>query len=180
MLLALNAFALYKRNDYEKETERLRQDMTTSERQRADMIVQTEQKKTQIAIELAKRQARLDNRLHLSVQTDSGRMYLERDGAILREMIVQIGPEQKAKNIGKAGQSTVPIAVPRGERTIAAFTDGSAPTIQLEGGTRIYSASPGDSAATATPVTAGDLRASATDLKAISANMSVGMKVYFF
>jgi hypothetical protein len=186
VLLALNAFALYKRNDYDRETARLRQDMTASEKQRADLIIQDEQNKVAIAIELARRQARLDKQLHLSVQTDSGRMYLEREGAILREMIVQIGPEYEPKRMAGGSQDSVPIAIPRGERTVVSFTDGGggngggSPTIQLDGGTVIYSVNASDSAAVAAPVKPGQVRANAADLKAIRENLSTGMKVYFF
>src|SRR5688500_12896554 len=133
-LLALNGYALYKRNGYAKETARLREDMTAAERKRADMIVEDEKNRVAIALELAKRQARVDKQLHLSVATDSGRMYLEREGAVLREMLIDVGPEQRVKKIAGAPADSVPIAVPRGERTIISFTNGDTPTIELDGG----------------------------------------------
>ena len=38
--------------------------------------------------------AKFDKKLHLNVSVDSARMYLTREGALLREMPVQFGPEQ--------------------------------------------------------------------------------------
>ena len=48
--------------------------------------------------------------LHLSVSVDSGTMFLEREGAVLREMPVRVGREQLA---GTA-PDTVRVAAPRG------------------------------------------------------------------
>ena len=45
---------------------------------------------------------------------DSGVMYLERDGALLREMPITVGPE---KRVGTP-PDTVHIAAPRGKRTV--------------------------------------------------------------
>ena len=42
-----------------------------------------------------RRQANLDKDLHLSVAVDSGVMYLEREGALLREMPIDVGPEKR-------------------------------------------------------------------------------------
>ena len=48
---------------------------------RTDAIVQTEENKLRIAIELVKRQSKFDKKLHLNVSVDSSRMYLTREGA---------------------------------------------------------------------------------------------------
>jgi hypothetical protein len=53
-------------------------------------------------------------------------------------------------------------------------SDGSAPVLSLNGGTRIYAAN--DS----TAVSAGDVRVKPEDLKAILPNVSAGMVVYFY
>ena len=122
------------------------------------------------AIELAKRQAKFDKRLHLNVSVDSARMYLTREGALLREMPVQFGPERPAS----ANDSAPPAAIPRGERTISDLGDTR---IVLDGGTQILSSStPNDP----TPVPPGSLRISTEDMKAIMPNLSAGMKVYFY
>ncbi|HEX4934527.1 MAG TPA: hypothetical protein VFV33_15160, partial [Gemmatimonadaceae bacterium] len=65
---------------YRAETERLRADMSDAERQRTDMIAESEESKVAVMLELIRRQASGDQSLHLSVSVDSGTMRLERDG----------------------------------------------------------------------------------------------------
>lgn len=205
-LLAANAWIVVKRIRYRAEIVRLRASMTDLERRRADAIVAQEEHKLQLAIELLRRQAQLERALHLSVTVDSGAMYLEREGALLRAMPVQIGPERR---VGIA-PDTVRLAAPRGVRTIArtltaddlweipawVYADrGIAPpppqdrmlrgalgpaAIVLDGGTIIY-AQPGtgplnDSAY----VLPGAVRARAEDLRAILPNLTAGVRVYFY
>ena len=67
-------------------------------------------------VELFKRQAKVDPSLHLSVSLDSSVMYLEREGALLREMPITVGPERR---VGTP-PDTVHIAAPRGKRTVEA------------------------------------------------------------
>src|SRR2546429_6520537 len=92
-MIAVDAWLLAKRVKYNHDVKQLREHMTAAERERTDAIVKSEQNKLQIAIELAKRQAKFDKRLHLNVSVDSARMYLTREGALLREMPVQFRPE---------------------------------------------------------------------------------------
>ncbi|HST07476.1 MAG TPA: hypothetical protein VLJ83_04855, partial [Gemmatimonadaceae bacterium] len=146
---------------------------TAAERERTDAIVQAEQNKLRIAIELAKRQAKFDKRLHLNVSIDSSRMYLTREGALLREMPVQFGPERVAAE----SSSAPPAAIPRGERTVADLSDNS---IVLDGGTRILSSKSTDPVNDSTPIPPGALRISIDDMKAIMPNLSAGMNVYFY
>ena len=146
--------------------------MTEAERERTDVIVQAEQNKLRIAIELAKRQAKFDKRLHLNVSVDSSRMYLTREGALLREMPVQFGPERGVS----ASDSAPPEAIPRGERTVAELSDTR---ITLDGGTSILT-SPTSLASDSTPIPPGSLRISLEDMKAIKPNLNAGMKVYFY
>ncbi|HMH86581.1 MAG TPA: hypothetical protein VK529_11590, partial [Gemmatimonadaceae bacterium] len=139
---------------------------------RTDAIVQAEQNKLRIAIELAKRQAKFDKKLHLNVSVDSSRMYLTREGALLREMPVQFGPERGVS----ASDSAPPAAIPRGERTVAELSDTR---ITLDGGTSILT-SPTSLASDSTPIPPGSLRISLEDMKAIKPNLNAGMKVYFY
>src|SRR3954468_20961463 len=60
-MVALDAWLVYKRERYNNDVAQLRAHMTDAERQRTDAIVQSEQNKLRIAIELAKRQAQFDN-----------------------------------------------------------------------------------------------------------------------
>jgi len=171
-MIAVDAWLVVKRVKYNHDVKVLREHMTEAERARTDAIVQSEQNKLQIAIELAKRQAKFDKKLHLNVSVDSSRMYLTREGALLREMPVQFGPEKSADSAGGP-----PAAVPRGERTVADLSDTK---ITLDGGTQILSSASADLANDSTPVPPGALRIRKEDMSAIMPNLSAGMKVYFY
>lgn len=172
-MIGVDAWLFAKRIKYNQDVKTLREHMTAAERERTDVIVQSEQNKLQIAIELAKRQAKFDKKLHLNVSVDSSRMYLTREGALLREMPVQFGPERPAAE----SSSEPPAAVPRGERTVADLSDNS---ITLDGGARILSSKSTDPVNDSTPIPPGSLRISIDDMKAIMPNLSAGMKVYFY
>ena len=75
---------------YQQETARLREGMTTAQRARADAVVATERHRLRVELELIRRQRRGDRDLHLAINIDSGRMVLERDGVVLREMGVRL------------------------------------------------------------------------------------------
>lgn len=171
LLVAVDMWLGYRRIAYRREIERLQAGMTVAERHRTDAIVAGEHDKLRMAYELARRQARLDPELNLAIAVDSGRMYLERDGALLRDMPVTVTP---ARVPGAAAGDTAAIALPRGERTVAAVDSGATPVVVLNGGMRIYAGPPD---ALATP---GDVRASAGDMRAILPNIAPGMTVYFY
>jgi hypothetical protein len=172
-MVAVDAWLLFKRVSYNHEVAQLRAHMTDAERERTDAIVQAEQNKLRIAIELAKRQAKFDKKLHLNVSIDSSRMYLTREGALLREMAVQFGPERGASDTSAAP----PAAVPRGERTIADLADTK---ITLDGGATIVTSNASELTSDTTAVPPGSLRIRLEDLKAIMPNLNAGMKVYFY
>jgi hypothetical protein len=172
-MIGVDAWLVAKRVKYNHDVKQLREHMTSAERERTDAIVQSEQNKLQIAIELAKRQAKFDKKLHLNVSVDSARMYLTREGALLREMPVQFGPERPVTD----SSSGPPAALPRGERTVADLSDTK---ITLDGGTQILSSPADNLAADSTPVPAGSLRIRKEDMTAIMPNLSAGMKVYFY
>jgi hypothetical protein len=171
-MIAVDAWLFVKRVKYNHDVAQLRSHMTEAERQRTDGIVQSEENKLRIAIELAKRQAKFDKKLHLNVSIDSSRMYLTREGALLREMPVQFGPERAVAE----SDSTPPAAIPRGERTVA---DVSESRIALDGGAYILSSTTSLSN-DSTPIPPGSLRVSLEDMKAILPNLRAGMKVYFY
>ena len=100
-------------------------------------------------------------------------MYLTREGALLREIPVQFGPERGTSD----SSSAPPAVVPRGERTIADLSDGK---IVLDGGATILTSKSKELAADTTAIPPGSLRISLEDLKAIMPNLSAGMKVYFY
>ncbi|HYN80577.1 MAG TPA: hypothetical protein VES88_03680 [Gemmatimonadaceae bacterium] len=172
-ILMLDGFLVYKRRAYTEEVNRLRGAMTEAERERTDAIVQAEQDKARIAIELAKRQAKLEKSLHLGVALDSGRIYLEREGAVLREMAALFGPE-----VGVTpGSDSLPVVIPRGQRTVVRLDENR---IVLEGGSAIEAASTDVASTDTSPIPAGNVRIGLTDMKAIRPNLSRGMRVYFY
>lgn len=205
-MAACDAFVLTQRKRYETEIARLRASMSQLERERTDALVAGERDKLRVAIALARRQARVEPALHLSVALDSAALYLERDGALLRSMPVQIGPERR---IGIA-PDTVPLAAPRGVRTIAVVLTDSSPweipewvyvdrgiavppagersfagalgpaAVLLDGGTVLYSLPAAGPLSDSAYVMPGAVRARAEDLRAILPNLSAGMRVYFY
>jgi hypothetical protein len=182
----------------------LRHEMTGLERGRTDAILARDENRLRLAVELIRRQSRIDKELHLSVTVDSAVMFLEREGAHLREMPIQIGPE---KTVG-ATPDTVRMVAPRGARTIERILDeegswevpawvyvdrglqpGAERTIKgalgpaavvLSGGTVIYSMPSVGPLNDSAYVLPGSIRARAADLKAILPNLQNGMTVYFY
>lgn len=173
VIVALDVYLVVKRRAYESEVARLRASMTETERAKTDAIVTQEQNKARIALELAKRQAKIEKSLHLSVAVDSGKIYLERDGAVLREMAAMFGPEATVSN----GTDSIPVVVPRGQRTVAKISEAG---IVLEGGTVMAPSDANPLASDTNPIPPGGVRISRADLKAIMPNLSPGMRVYFY
>lgn len=200
-MIAIDSWLIYKRLAYTTEINRLQANMSESEREKTDLIVQSEESKIRMAVELIRRQARLDSRLHLSIPLDSAMMYLEREGAILRQIPVEIGPER----VVGIPPDTVRMVVPRGERTVQrvlqndiwtvpawVYTDrGIAAQAErsvrgalgpvaliLDGGVVIYSVPSVGPLADSVYVLPGSVRAPEDHLRAILPNLEVGMKVY--
>lgn len=208
VLLAADVWLVTRHLRYRHEIDRLRGDMSEVERRKADVLVASEQDRLRVMLELARRQARGDRQLHLSIAVDSARMTLERDGARLRVMPVRVGPERWVRLGAEGSTDSVRMAAPRGQRTVDriltardvwqvprwAFLDRglSVPAdlgvagalgpvaIVLDGGTVIYS--PPSSGPLDDPayVLPGSIRASAEDLGAIAPNLAPGMKVYLY
>ena len=203
LFLAADAWLFLRYQRYVRETAELRASMTDVERRRTDELLSQEENRLKVMVELFRRQAKLDPTLHLSVSLDSGVMYLERDGALLREMPITIGPE---KRVGTA-PDTLHIAAPRGKRTVErilterdawqvprwVYLDrGIAPTesalegalgpaaIALDGGTVIYSLPSVGPLNDSAYVLPGAIRVKASDLKAIAPNLRPGVAVYFY
>lgn len=203
IFLAADAWLIARYVRYRHETAALRASMSTVERTRTDELLAQNENRLKVMVELFKRQANLDQALHLSVSLDSGVMYLERDGALLREMPITVGPE---KRVG-VSPDTVHLAAPRGKRTVErilgdsdawsiprwVYTDrglasgdsvlagalGPAAII-LDGGTVIYSLPSVGPLNDSTYVLPGAIRARASDLRAIAPNLQPGVAVYFY
>jgi hypothetical protein len=178
--------------------------MSGLQRQQADAILSNEQNQLRMMIELVRRQAQIDKQLHLAIPVDSGVMYLEQDGALLREMPVQVGPERR---VGTP-PDTVFMAAPRGTRTVERILGANDPwevpawvygdrgvavpaeralkgalgpaAVVLVGGTVIYSMPSVGPLNDSSYVLPGGVRTRAADIQAIAANLKAGMTVYFY
>jgi hypothetical protein len=202
--LAIDGFVLYKRAAYARETERLRSGMSELERERTDLALRDHEKRLQVMLALIRRQAKLDKRIHLAVSLDSARMYLGREGAVLREIEIEVGPERL---VGVA-PDTVVLAHPRGERSVQKVLDASdtwdvpewvyhdrglpvpgdravqgalgPSAIVLNGGLVIYALPAAGPLNDSTYILPGSIRISAGDLAAVVPNLTAGTAVYFY
>jgi hypothetical protein len=199
-----NAILAARWTRYRQETDRLRAGMTAAQRERADAVVSAERHRLRVEWELIRRQARGDKQLHLSVNVDSGRMILERDGVVLRDMAVRLGPERFR---GVSGDSSISVQA-LGQRTVrrvlserdswevprVVFADRGIPepesrripgalgsdAIVLTEGTVVYAVPESGPLADTTYVLPGSIQVAAADLKALSASIRPGMAVYFY
>ena len=203
VFLAADAWLFLRYRRYVRETAELRASMSDVERARTDALLAQEQNRVKVMVELFKRQAKVDPTLHLSVSLDSGVMYLQREGALLREMPITIGPERR---VGTP-PDTVHIAAPRGKRTVEqvldetdvwdvpawVYADRGLPTgetrlkgalgpeaVRLDGGTVIYSMPSAGPLNDSSYVLPGAIRVRANDLRAIVPNLRPGVAVYFY
>ena len=203
-LVALDGLLLYKRKRYTEETDRLRAGMTSLERARADAIVGAEGDRSELIVQLMRRQAVGDDAVHLAVNSDSAFVALDRGGVRLRVIPATMGP---ARRVG-ASPDTLWISAPKGLRRVDrrvdstgtfafpawVWTDRSLPVpversgegflsadaIVTTGGTLIYALPRNGPLADSSYVMPGAVRVSAADLKAIRDNVTSGMRVYFF
>jgi hypothetical protein len=106
---------------YGWELSRMRASMTETESRRVDAIAESEENRLAIAVELARREALGDAELHLAVDIEKGLLYLERQGARLREMPVRLGPEA---TVGTP-PDVVLLVPPLGKRLVARVVDDS-------------------------------------------------------
>jgi len=130
-MVAVDAWLLAKRVSYNQDVKALRDHMSASERERSDAIVQAEQNKLRIAIELAKRQAKFSTKLHLNVSVDSSRCTSRARAHCCARCRCSSGPSDP-----RPKRLMLHPAIPRGERTVAALSDTK---ITLDGGTQILS-----------------------------------------
>jgi len=203
VFLAIDGLLISRYRRYQRETRSLRAAMSDVERKKTDEILAQNENRLKVMVELFKRQAKVDPTLHLSVSLDSGVMYLQRDGALLREMPITLGPERR---VGTP-PDTVHIAAPRGKRTVEqvldetdvwevpawVYTDRGLPpgeprlkgalgpaAVRLDGGTVIYSFPSVGPLNDSSYVLPGAIRVRASDLKAIAPNLRPGVAVYFY
>ena len=169
LLLIGNGWLLGRRLLDGRERARLREQLSNVERERIDAALLADSNRAQVLVELARRQARIDNGLHLSVALDSGVVHLEQEGAVLLSIKAEGGPAGWAHTTAR---DSVRLAAPRGDRTIEDIAGDT--LVLLSGGTVLYA-----DGATGTPRT-GQVRVSPADLKLLKPNLRPGQHVYFY
>lgn len=203
VLLLTDLVLVSERVRYGWELRRLRGSMTQTEARRVESIAASEENRLAIAAELARRQALGDIELHLSVDTASGLLYLQRQGARLREMPIRLGPEA---TVGTP-PDVVLLAPPLGKRSVARVVDGTyrwavprwvyldrgwpvpgdarvpgalGPlAVFLDSGAVLYSRPAVGPLSDVSYVLPGSVRAEAADFEAIRESLQPGMAVYF-
>jgi hypothetical protein len=203
-LLVADGLIVVRRQRYVREIARLQAGMSDFERKTSETILASREQRFDMMMELLRRQAKLDEEMHLAVSVDSGRMYLEREGARLREIPVDVGPDgrigvppdtvhlvaplgtrSEQRELGPDAAWEVPrwvyvnrrIPIPA-DRTVQGALGPVA--IVLDGGTIIYSLPTVGPLNDPAYVLPGAVRASAEDLRAILPDVSAGMAVYFY
>jgi hypothetical protein len=188
---------------YARETQRLRAAMSRLEGDRADSLLAAGESQVGLLMEVARLEARGEPALNLAVSIEDGKMYLQREGARLREMPVKVAPEAR---VGTESSGVV-LAAPRGKRAVVQVLRGddayelpawawsargqppparrSVPgalgpvALVLSGGTVIYSMPARPPLDAPDYILPGSVRAEASDLEAILENVRPGMPVYF-
>ena len=204
LVITLDLVLVWRRGRYREETARLRAGMTELERKRADAIIDAERDETGLMLELMRRQAAGDDRLHLAVSADSAFVALDRGAARLRVIPATFGPEA----VVGVGPDTSRVVVPRGTRTIEQLLGPAdayplpawvwthrgltvpenravagwigANAIVMSGGTLIYSMPSSGPLADSSYVMPGTVRVPSAELAAIRENLTRGMTVYFY
>jgi hypothetical protein len=201
--LVLDVFLAFKAVQYRRQIRQDRATMTAHERERADALVASQAGRAELEQALVAQQAAKEKGLNLSVSLDDGTMDLQREGAQLREVRVQIGPEVTVGQAPGARKITPPL----GRRQVAAVVDGSYAwevpdwvwsqrgqpvpasrriagalgeiAVLLDDGTVIYSRPKNGPLADDSYVLPGGIRAGADDLQALRPNLTPGIAVYF-
>jgi len=202
-LVPIDAVLVYERIRYGRELASMAASMTEVERGRVEAIAAAEVSQVAVAAELARRQALGDEDLHLAVDTDRGLLYLQRRGALLREMRVRVG---RVATVGTP-PDTVVLAPPRGKRSVVQVLDASYPweiphwvyadrgwpvpadtrtpgalgpvAVLLDSGAVLYSSPDAGPLKDPGYVLPGNIRGEAHDLEAIRDSLTPGMAVYF-
>ncbi|HEY6552318.1 MAG TPA: hypothetical protein VI669_03140 [Vicinamibacteria bacterium] len=202
-LLLIDLVIAGKRVQYGWQLASLRASMTEAESSRVDAIAASAENELLTAAEFMRREALGDDQLHLAVDTEKGILYLERQGARLREMPVVQG---QVATVGTP-PDTVLLAPPLGKRSVARVVDGTYPwlvpawvyrdrglaqpsrepmpgalgplAIILDSGAILYSRPTVGPLSDERYVLPGSVRAEAPDLEAIRESLEPGMAVYF-
>ncbi len=203
VLLLIDLVLLAQLLQYRRQFARMRAAMTQTEGGRVDAIAASEENRLAIAAELVRRGALGDLDLHLAVDTEKSLLYLERQGARLREMRILQGQET---TVGTP-PDTVLLAPPLGKRSVARVVDGTygwtvpewvyvdrglpvpkdrripgalgPMAVFLDSGAILYARPAVGPLSDASYVLPGSVRAEASDLEAIRESLQPGTAVYF-
>lgn len=200
-LLAVDAALLVQRTRYVRELNAIRVSMSTLERERADALVALADGRGELQAAVARQQAIAERGLNLAVSLEEGTMHLQREGARLRTMRVEVGPELDLAGSPGASRIVPPLgrrllarvvdadyswrvpgwlAARRGAGTPEQVVGGLGPiALILDDGTVIYSRPSRGPLADDAYVLPGAVRAGAEDLRTIRENLSPGVPVYF-
>src|SRR5258706_14626167 len=118
-LAALDAFLLFKAVQYRRQIREDRAAMTATDRQRADALLASQASRADLEQALVAQQAVKEKGVNLSVELDKGTMDLQREGAQLRAIRVQVGPEVTVGQPPGARKITPPL----GRRQVVAVVD---------------------------------------------------------
>lgn len=200
----VEAFLFFKRYRYSDETARLRADMSVIERERTDAIIDAENDRMDLMLQLIQRQAIGDDALHLAVSSDSSFVALDRGEIRLRVMPATFGAPHRVGVSPDTMLVTVPLGMRRVEKVLTEkdayelpswlFADRQMPepenravagwvgadAIVTSGGTVLYSTPSAGPLADSSYVMPGAIRLSKADLAAIRENITLGMRVYFY
>lgn len=100
---------------YDRELSQLESSVFQAHYEGRTVLEALERSRAAIGAEETRRAARGDRRLHLALDRSRGILILEREGAVLREMRVRIGPEA----VVEGDREPVRLAPPLGKRLVA-------------------------------------------------------------
>lgn len=196
LLVVANVVAAVRLYGWRVQLANLRAEMSSAERSRTDLALESAANRARVHAEVVRRQSRQDRDLHLTVQRDSSRLLLERDGVVLRAMPATLGDSAATlatgaqtveRVVGAADSFTVPQRV---------FTDRGMPVPPLEqrrikaalgrhafilsGGMVIYATPSRGPLSDSTYVLPGAMLLRSDDLNAIAASVLPGTTVYIY
>lgn len=164
-LLATAAFVWIERTA-NADTARWQAESARAQRLKRDLALEEDARKIDVVVALARRQARADGALHLTLAVDSALLRLERDRAELEVAPITWGPEGWVR----LGADSIRARAPRGVHAVEAIEGDS--LVRLSGGMRLVRP----------PITprTGDAVLAPRVLKAVVPNLAVGTPVYVY
>ena len=158
---------------YKLEVIQLQKTMTKAEQKRLEAISLTQTNQLALSMEMTRRMSEGDKDFNLSIDTQKKLMTLSREGAVLREIAIEIGA---SAYVGSA-PNRVKISLPLGKRTISNINDT---IILLDSGSIIYTDSNSTTKDLKAEILPGNIKITSTDMRAILKSINPGTAVYFY